>query len=233
MQHETDPTTGVTVVRESPAVWVAVWAGFPLVGGLLGWGLVAIAGWVTSLSWAPMQGPFELVQRYSGWQVTTGAIVLGAVAGLVLALIGASERLVVTLSRSEVRLRRDSTRTSYPAREVRAAFDDAKHLVLLDAAGAELAREKHDLPRDALAAAFTAQGYRWLDADPYARDYRPWVDDADGLPPGANAVLKARARALEQDEKEHVTDLRTELARLGVVVRDEKRHQFWRPVARG
>lgn len=50
-----------------------------------------------------------------------------------------------------------------------------------------------------------------------------------GLPHGANALLKARAQLLEK--KKSTTDLRElreELAALRVVVRDEKRRQYWR-----
>lgn len=212
-------------------MWAAVWVGFPLVGGAVGWGLVAIADWVTSLSWAPMQGPFELLQRFSGTPLTIGAIVVGAVAGLLLALSGAAERLHVTVTDRELRLRRDETTTSFDRGKVAAAFVDGKQLVLQAASGAELARERSDLPAAELATAFRAHGYPWReDGDPYAGAFRPWVDGADGLPPGANAVLKARGRALKHGDKDQVAELRVELARLGVVVRDQDKRQSWRPV---
>jgi hypothetical protein len=202
-----------------------------LVGAGAGWGLVAIADWVTSLPWAPMQGPFELMERYSGTPLTIGALVVGAIAGLVLALIGAAERLTVVVNNADVSLRRDQDTATVERAKVAAAFVDGKELVLQSSTGAELAREKSDLPAPALAAAFRAHGYPWRDdGDPHAGAFRPWVDGADGLPPGANAVLKARDRALEKDDKDHVADLRAELARLGVVVRDDKKRQYWRPL---
>lgn len=49
-----------------------------------------------------------------------------------------------------------------------------------------------------------------------------------GLPDGADALLKARAAALTKGDKDDATELRAELARLGVVVRDEKKRQFFR-----
>lgn len=226
------PTTVETVVRESPALWAAIWVGFPMAGAATGWALVAIADWVTSLPWAPMQGAFELVERFSGAPLTIGAIVVGAVAGLLLALTGAGERLVVTVTDRGVRLQRDQSTTGVERAKVAAVFLDGKELVLQARSGEELAREKSDLAAPALAAAFRAHHYLWLDdGDPYAVAFRPWVDGADGLPPGANAVLQARSTALDQDEPEHVADLRIELARLGVVVRDQKKRQFWRPTA--
>ena len=48
------------------------------------------------------------------------------------------------------------------------------------------------------------------------------------LPVGADALLKARARALDKGDSGDAAELRSELARLGVVVRDEKKRQFVR-----
>ena len=49
------------------------------------------------------------------------------------------------------------------------------------------------------------------------------------LPQAADAFLRARARALRDDKKDDAAELRDELAKLGVVVRDEKKKQYWRP----
>jgi len=213
-------------------MWGAILVGFPLIGAAAGWGLLAITDWVSSLPWAPMQGAFELVQRFAGTPLTVGAIVVGAIAGIVLALMGVAVRLTVTVGDSEVRLQRDRTATSVERPRVAAVFVDGKELVLQTGAGEELAREKSDLSSAALAAAFRARGYPWRDeGDPHAASFRPWVDGADGLPAGANAVLKARGAALKEDQKEQVTELRTELGRIGVVVRDVKQRQYWRPTA--
>ncbi|WP_425388254.1 CysS/YqeB C-terminal domain-containing protein [Amycolatopsis taiwanensis] len=47
--------------------------------------------------------------------------------------------------------------------------------------------------------------------------------------PAANALLNARARALRKSESgDDAKDLRTELARLGVVVKDQDKKQYWR-----
>jgi cysteinyl-tRNA synthetase len=50
------------------------------------------------------------------------------------------------------------------------------------------------------------------------------VPGVDGLPPGADALLTAREK-----NSDDADELRAELARLGVVVRDEKGKQYWRP----
>jgi len=56
------------------------------------------------------------------------------------------------------------------------------------------------------------------------------VEDLPGLPEGAGALLRARAQALEKRKDREVAELRRELGRLGVVVRDEKRRQYWRTI---
>jgi hypothetical protein len=108
-------------------------------------------------------------------------------------------------------------------------FLDGKKLVLLDANGAELAREDNDLNGDRLRDAFIGHEYHWrAEDDPYADRFRGWVEDMPGLPPGADALLKARAKALRHDHGGDAAELRDELARLGVVVRDERKRQYYR-----
>ena len=109
-------------------------------------------------------------------------------------------------------------------------FLDGKQLVLLGHETDELAREGGDLPdAERLEAAFRAHGYPWVPGgDPHKDEYRRWVEDLPDLPAGADAVLKARARALDRGDKEDAAQLRQELGKLGIVVRDEGKRQFWR-----
>ncbi|WP_455578038.1 CysS/YqeB C-terminal domain-containing protein [Actinomadura luteofluorescens] len=51
-----------------------------------------------------------------------------------------------------------------------------------------------------------------------------------GLPVGGNALLKARAEALKKQDETNIAELRTELAKLGVFVRDTDKRQWWRHV---
>jgi hypothetical protein len=113
---------------------------------------------------------------------------------------------------------------------VTAVFPDGKRLVLLGTDNGEIAREQHDLPAPALRDAFTAHGYPWHDRDPYADDFRPWVEESPDLPAAAHVLLRARRQALEKDKSDDAAALRGELASLGVVVREERKRQFWRPL---
>ncbi|WP_406107475.1 hypothetical protein [Micromonospora globbae] len=221
-----------TTVHGGAAELVLMWGGFPLVGAGAGWLLAAGAGWVADLPWAPLQGLFEALSRLPEPHVTVGTTAVGAVAGLVLAGVGTAERLTVTVDRERAALRCDGRRQEVPRRDVRVVLLDGRDLVLLDADGGELARERSDLDADRLRSAFRAHGWPWSDEDPYRGAFRLWVPDLPGLPAGADPLLRARARAVERNRHGDARELRRELGRLGVVVRDEERRQYWRLTAR-
>jgi hypothetical protein len=221
--------TTETVVTEPGWVRVLLWLGLPALGAGAGWLLAAATGWIASLEWAPMRGLFELVDSLPDPLVGIGGPLLGAGAGLVLVLAWEAERLTVTASDDVVTLTRDRTVRRIARAELGAVFRDGQQLVLLDRDGAELAREQSDLDIRPLAEAFRAHGYPWRDDDPYRDAFRRWLPEQPELPAGANAILKARQRALEQKDRADAAELRRELARLGVVVREERTRQYWRP----
>ncbi|MFF5052151.1 hypothetical protein ACFY1S_03050 [Micromonospora sp. NPDC000663] len=222
-----------TVVSGGPLELAVMWGGFPLLGAGAGWLLAAATGWLVRLPWVPFRDLVEWLDRLPEPQATIGTIAVGVLAGLVVAGIGTAERLIVTVDAAQVRLRRAGADQAVARAETRAVFVDDGHLVLLDADGAELVREATDLPSDRLAAAFRAHGWGWADADPHRPAYRLWVPDLPGLPGGADALLRARERALDRDRRDDVRELRRELGRIGVVVRDEGKRQYWRVVVPG
>ena len=215
-----------TVVREPAWGWALVWTAFPLLGAAAGWLAVRISGWAAEERWLPFRGVFRLLDRYEGGPATVAAILVGAAVGLAFAYAGHRDKVTVTVSGSAVELLRAGHTQRVDRDAVAAAFADGKQLVLQDAAGAELAREKSDLEPAALAAAFRAHGYPWRDADPYAAEFRLWVEDLPGLPPGADPLLRARAKVL--GKRDEAAELRAELARIGLVVRDERKRQYVR-----
>ncbi|WKU04376.1 hypothetical protein [Micromonospora sp. HUAS LYJ1] len=208
---------------------VVLWVGFPLLGVAVGGLLPLVADWVAGLPWAPVQGWFELVAGLPYRRALAGGVTLGALAGLFVAHVGTRERLIVTVDRGGVRWRRDGVDRELPRRAVTAVFVDGGELVLLGPAGAELARERSDLSRRRLRDAFDGHGWPWRDADPHRDAYRRWVEGLPDLPPGTDPLLRARQRAVDADRARDVRELRGELARLGVVVRDEGGRQYWRP----
>lgn len=220
---------GRTTVISEPGWQVGlVWVGFPVLGAAVLWGVQAIADWVVSLPWAPLRGPFQLVASIPEPQATLGSLGLGVLIGLVIAFIAAQERLSVEVADESVVFSRGGSDRMVERTQISGVFLDGKKLVVLGLGTEELARENSDLNSTELADAFQRHGYPWLPGDPYRDEYRRWVDDMHGLPAGANALLRARAKALKKDDTEDITQLRTELARLGVVVREERKRQFWR-----
>lgn len=222
-----DAKTVVTVPAGERAL-IAV--GFPLLGMAAGWLLKAAAGWVAGLAWAPFQGPFKLVAQIPEPYATGGALAIGLVVGVLLVLTAIGERLTVTVADAEAELQRPDAELRRVTRaQVAAVFLDGRQLVLQDAAGGEHAREGSDLAAAALEAAFTAHGWPWrAGGDPFGAAFRLWAPDMPGLPEGANALLAARAKALDKRDGDDAAVLRAELNRLGVVVREEKRRQYWR-----
>lgn len=217
-----------TVVADPAWLRLGIWVVLPVLGALLGWGLKAVAGWYAGLPWAPVQGPFQLVSSIAPPWGLVIALAVGVAAGLAFAYLWAREMVTLTVSRAQVRIESDEVQrvVDRPA----AAFRDGKKLVLLGVDGNEVARETVELSFRRVRAAFEAHGYRWLDADPYADAYKIWVADEPALPVGANALLKARKKALADGEKAESAELRHELGKLGVVVREEKGRQYWRSV---
>lgn len=222
------PASAGTVVREPTWVWVLIWVGFPLLGAAAGWLLVAVAGWVSDLRWAPMRGPFKALDRFESTPVTIGAVVVGTVVGLLLALSAYGEKLTVNVDPTGFELLRDGKTRRVQRADVAAVFLDGKQLVAQDARGRELMRERSDLATTQLAAAFGAHGHPWRDGDPHADDFRLWVEGLPELPPGADPLLRARTRAMAGSGNDEATELRSELARIGVVVRDERKRQYVR-----
>ncbi|MFC3504694.1 hypothetical protein ACFOOK_27515 [Micromonospora krabiensis] len=221
-----------TTVSGGVTELVVLWGGFPLLGAGAGALLGASAEWVADLPWAPVQGLFEALSRLPQPELTIGAAALGVLAGGLLASAGTAERLVVRVDRERVGLRRDGRQRDVPRRDVRVVHVDGRDLVLLDEDGGELVRERSDLSPDRLRAAFGNHGWPWADEDPHRAAYRLWVPGLPGLPVGADALLRARQDALTHNRRDDARELRRELGRMGVVVRDEERRQYWRLTAR-
>ncbi|WP_328769731.1 YqeB family protein [Streptomyces sp. NBC_00286] len=233
MQKEPDARAGQegrpgepTVLAESTWGVVALCVA---AGAVVGELVRLLAGWFVTLRWAPFKGPAELLDSAPEPWVTIGAVTVGALLGLFAALILLHESLAVRVSGSHVELTIRDESEEFARDKIRLVFPDGKQLVLLGHHSEELAREDCGLPKRRLAEAFTEHGYPWADADPYAAEFRRWVPDTPGLPEGANALFKAREKALKkQDDAEDARELRKELARLGVVVREKDKRQYWR-----
>jgi len=222
-----------------------LWGASPVLGALLAYGLLRLAGWLTGLSWAPFQGPARLVDELLGERGLLGVViclVVGAAAGLVFAAYAVRDIAVVTVERERASVVLRGDRTELARERVTAVFVDRKDLVVLgvrpgpdgdprDGRAVELAHLRTELATDRLAVAFRSCDWPWCDEDPWSGDFRRWVPGDPALPASADAVLRARAAMLDAGKGTDAADLRRELARLDVVVRDVEKAQHWRPAA--
>ncbi|MEV8595390.1 hypothetical protein [Streptomyces sp. NPDC052012] len=197
-------------------------------GAGIGGSATLLAKWLVTLKWAPLKGPAKLLTSIPEPGLTLGAVTVGALLGLLVGLIAVHESLSVRIADDRVVLTTRETSQDLGHDDIASAFRDGKQLVLLAPDGMEIAREDCGLPWPRLAEAFAAHGYRWEDEDPHRDEWRRWVPGTPGLPEGADALLKARAKARKQGDSEDARELRGELRRLGVLVRDEKQRQYWR-----
>lgn len=222
-----------TVVADPLWVHILLWAGLPLLGVGAGWALSHLLEWATGQ--LPLPGPLRLLASLPQPHVTVATAVIGALAGLAVAHRSTQESLALTVTSQQATLRHRGTTQQVARGDVAAAFLDEGQLLLVDRDGHQLAGAPCESSHHAnVARAFIHHSYPWHgDGDPYRSHYRRWVPDLPGLPHGADALLKARQQALEQDQHTDVTELRAELAKLGVVVRDRNRRQYWRRVDQG
>lgn len=218
-----------TTVADHPAVGPTFLIGLPLVGAALGWGLTFIVEWIVGLRWFPFQGLFELFTDLSKTLQLVVALAVGLVLGLLLAFFAIHEMLKINVGRDRIELKRGDYDREIERVDVASVFVADKRVVVLGHRRQELANVEFDLDRDKLAAALRKHGYGWLpDGDPYAAEFKRWVPGADGLPQGANAILKARQYALEKSNGDELSELLAELADLAVVVHDKDKKQYWR-----
>lgn len=223
------PHSSVTEVGPSRSFHLVVWLGFPLVGALAGGLLALLLDWALGLSWVPLQGPLELVDEVTGDWTLPVLIGLGVLLGLGVALAAQHDVARVAVAADAITLTDGGREQRVERAEVAAVFAEKGHVIVQDARGRRRASARlEDLSEQQVRDAFTTHGYAWVDADPHAEEFSRWVPDAPSLPPGANAVLVARQKALESNNGHDAEEFRLELEKLGVVVRDEGDRQYWR-----
>ncbi|MFB6367624.1 DUF308 domain-containing protein [Paenibacillus elgii] len=219
-----------TVIGFPFIIRALIFVGCTILGIALGYFIPMIAQWASTLPWIPFQGPLKLISSFSGaWVTTVVTSLLGLLAGLWFAEEVIKDTLSVVVSGETIRLEKDGAGQELSFENISMVFLDGKQLVFLGHAGQELAREKYEWASERIVSALMAHGYAWSpDGDPYKGQYHRWVQDTPDLPPAVNALLKAREKALKNKEGREAKELRSEVAKRGVVVRDEEARQYWR-----
>jgi len=206
--------------------------GAPGLGLVLGYFIPRIADWATTLPWMPFEGPLRLIASFDGFWGAVGLLVGGLALGVFAAAAVITMTLKVTLTDTEIQLSKDDKTRTIARSDVGVVFIDGKKLVILDGESRELAREEYEASADDVERAFQSHGYPWVSEDPHADLFRRWVPDHPDLPGAVNAVLRAREIALTKKAADDAADLRTEVQKLGFVVRDEGLRQYVRPLVR-
>ncbi|MEU7718131.1 YqeB family protein [Streptomyces tibetensis] len=229
MRKSPRPQAGRTTELAEPAWAIVLFC--VVCGAVAGALLPLLARLLLALPWAPLEGPAELLTSLPEPALTLGTTAVGVLGGLLLGFTAAHESLSVRVHDTHVTLAvRDSVQ-DFARDEISVFFRDGKQLVLLGPDGLELAREHCGLNWRRLVDALTAHGWSWAEEDPFRAAFRRWVPGTPGLPMGADALLRARAQArAEEGGAADARELRGELLRLGVVVRDEDRRQYVRVV---
>lgn len=222
------PTTpGMTVVKHSLGYHAFLWVAFPFVGALLGWLLAHLPGWIQGKP-LPFSGLIEILDDHSGTVMTSVLVVVGVIAGALVTLTAYDEVVTVKVSDADVTVSVVDEAKEFKRNHVADVFTDDKFLVLLGRDTSELVRQKTDHKSARLQAAFETHGYPWRDGDPHAAEFARWVDGVPALDAHANAILRARQVALDEGKTSDITELREEAAKVGIVVRDVKKRQYWR-----
>ncbi len=223
------PTTpsNLTIVKHSPWYHVFLWVAFPLVGAAAGWLLAQLPGWAEGKS-LPFSRLLEAIYEHSGTVMTLIVVAIGAVVGVLVTLTAYDEVVSIEISDTGVEVKTADQARSYRRDQIDSVFADGKTLVLQARDTSELVRQKTDHKPARLQAAFQAHGYPWHENDPHEAEFSRWVDGVPGLGDHGNAILRARQIAIDADKSSDIVELHAEAAKVGVVVRDVKKRQYWR-----
>lgn len=220
-----------TTVTTPQASLVLIVIAIPLLCMAGALGLNVVANWISGWTWVPFGFAIEAFVDLP----FAGRMAILAVLGLLVAAFflyyAFKEHVTVTCARRSVRVTvvAEGIDKTFTDSEVTAIFLDEDYFVVQGQRGSELFRHKSMLNRADLAEACAAYGLPWrVDGDPFADEFRRWVPDIAGLPPGADALFTARQAAIEDADTEDIAQLRDELHKLGVIVRDSRQKQYWR-----
>ncbi|MFJ6696864.1 hypothetical protein ACIQM4_12420 [Streptomyces sp. NPDC091272] len=159
---------GPTVLGYSRTRLLRILLGFPAVGLGLGLLLPPPARWTDGSATGTLG---RVVDALGGldqpWQVALCAGAATAL-GLLAAYVAVADSARLTVSDSSLGIDpRDGKKASALAREdVAAVYPEGRDLVVLDAAGRQLARTPRQASRHALARTLRAHGYPWRDSRP-------------------------------------------------------------------
>lgn len=202
----------------------------PILGALLGWFMPVIVDWVMKLPMIPFEGVFDFISSFESFWVSIIGLIIGAIAGMIFTVYAFNETLKIIITDEKVNLMLGNNEHTFLRKDISAVFMEKKKLIILDSEGRELFRGVSDSKASQIAEAFLNHRYPWQEKDPFDDQYMRWVENLPGFSQHANALLNARERAIKDDNEEEAAVLRKDLAKLGVVIRDDDKRQYVRIV---
>ncbi|MEU7820651.1 hypothetical protein [Catellatospora sp. NPDC049133] len=211
----------------------AMWATCVVIGAGLGWALRAVSEWAASVDGMPLRDWISVLAKVPDPYGTVLCVLLGMAFGAEVARRTLKDSVAVSVKPDLVIWRAGKQTRRIARAEISAVYlDGVDDLVFLGTDTGELARANNNLDEDAVKETFLRHGYPFFDADPHLEQYMRWVEDLPELSATANALLKARQKALEENAADDAAELRADLAKLGVIVRQNDDRQFYRLVAK-
>ncbi|MEO4052653.1 hypothetical protein [Solibacillus sp. CAU 1738] len=155
-------------------------------------------------------------------------IIIGLVIGFFLVIILLSKSPTVSISNSSIVIDNGLESLTFIRDEIQEIYYDEDELVIVGTSGHELLRESYDIRKETLKNAFRNYSYPFSLIDPYKTCFKLWSASTEELSTAANALMKARALAIKNKEKDEIIDISDELSKLGVIVKDDDTKQYWR-----
>ncbi|PEE39676.1 YqeB family protein [Bacillus pseudomycoides] len=199
-----------------------------VLGGLIGWFIPTIADWILKLPVVPMEKLILLITSFNNLWVSIVATVLGIIVGVLLTFIIFDESLEVTLSNNSLQLKLGDNIETIEKKDISVIYMENKQLIILGQNSEELYREVFETRKETVRQTLLNYQYPWKEKDPFYSHYQRWVLGHPDFPEKINALLYAREFALKENKKENAKYLRKDLAKLGVVIRDERNGQYAR-----
>ena len=199
-----------------------------VIAGLIGWFSPVIAEWVLTLPIVPMEKLISLIASFNSLWVSIVATVIGIIVGVLLTAIIFDESLEVTVSDQNLQLKLGDKVETIEKKDISTIYIENKQLIILGQNSDELYQEVIETKLDSVREAFYQYQYPWVDKDPYENQYQRWVLGHPDFPEKINALLYARESALRDDKKKDAKYLREDLAKLGIVIKDERNGQYVR-----
>ena len=199
-----------------------------VLGGVFGWFIPVIVDGLLKLPVVPWEGVIEFIASLNSLWISIVATIIGIIVGILLTLIIFNESLEITITFENLRLKINDKVETIDKKNISAIYMENNQLVILGESSNQLYREVFDTKKETAREAFNHYHYPWYEKDPYESLYQRWVLGHPDFPEKINALLYAREHTLKEGKKADAKYLQMELAKLGVVIRDDNNGQYVR-----